>query len=117
MNLLLRWALNTFALWVTVQVVGGLDVAPGGLGSFLFAALVIGLVNAVVRPVMVLLTLPVTVLTFGLFLLVVNGLALALASVLSPLQVAGFGSAVWGALVLTVVSALLSRLLADPKRR
>jgi putative membrane protein len=117
MNLLVRWGLNALALWVTVQLVGGMSMAPGGLVPLLLAALVIGLVNAVVRPVMVLLTLPVTVLTFGLFLLVVNGLALALASVLSPLQIAGFWSAVWGALVLSVVSALLSRLFADPRRR
>jgi len=117
MNLLLRWALNALALWLTVSFVGGMSIASGGLGPLLIAALVIGLVNAVVRPVMVLLTLPVTLLTFGLFLLVVNGLALAVAAAISPLDIAGFGSAVWGALVLSVVSALLSRLFADPRRR
>lgn len=117
MNLLVRWGLNALALWVTVQVVDGMSIAPGGLWPLLLAALVIGLVNAVVRPVMVLLTLPVTVVTFGLFLLVVNGLALAIAAALSPLQIAGFWSAVWGALVLSVVSALLARLFADPRRR
>ncbi len=116
MNLLIRWGLNALALWLTVQLVGGMSIASGGLWPLLLAALVIGLVNAVVRPVMVLLTLPVTLLTFGLFLLVVNGLALALASVLSPLQIAGFWTAVWGALVLSVVSALLSRLFGEPGR-
>jgi putative membrane protein len=117
MNLLVRWGLNALALWVTVQLVGGMSIAPGGLGSLLLAALVIGLVNAVVRPVMVLLTLPVTVLTFGLFLLVVNALALVLAAALSPLQIATFWSAVWGSIVLSIVSALLSRLFGDPRRR
>lgn len=117
MNLFVRWGLNALALWVTVQVVGGMSIAAGGLWPLLLAALVIGLVNAVVRPVMVLLTLPVTVLTFGLFLLVINGLALVLAAALSPLQIAGFWSAVWGSLVLSVVSALLSRLFGDPRRR
>lgn len=117
MNLLVRWALNALALWLTVRFVGGMSIAADGLLPLLGAALVIGLVNAVVRPVMVLLTLPVTLLTFGLFLLVVNGLALAVAAAISPLDIAGFGSAVWGALVLSVVSALLSRLFADPRTR
>ena len=116
MNLLIRWALNAAALWLTVQLLPGVTIASGGLGPLLVAALVVGLVNAVVRPVMVLLTLPVTLLTFGLFLLVVNGLALAVAAAVSPLQLAGFGSAVLGALVLSVFSALLSRLFAEPRR-
>ncbi|MBW6455726.1 MAG: phage holin family protein [Trueperaceae bacterium] len=115
MNLLIRWALNAAALWLTVQLLPGVTIAAGGLGPLLIAALVVGLVNAVVRPVMVLLTLPVTLLTFGLFLLVVNGLALAVAAAVSPLQLAGFGSAVLGALLLSVFSALLSRLFAEPR--
>jgi putative membrane protein len=116
MNLLIRWALNALALWLTVQIGVGVSLARPDLGSLLIAALVVGLVNAVVRPVMVILTLPITVVTFGLFLLVVNGLALALASVISPLQVDGFWGAVWGALVLSVISALLSRLFRDSRR-
>jgi putative membrane protein len=114
MNLLIRWALNAAALWLTVQLLPGVQIS-GGLGPLLIAALVVGLVNAVVRPVMVLLTLPITLLTFGLFLLVVNGLALAVAAAVSPLQLAGFGSAVLGALVLSIFSALLSRLFGDRK--
>ena len=118
MNLLLRWALNALALWLTVQLGVGVSIAQPGLGPLLIAALVVGLVNALVRPIMVILTLPVTVLTFGLFLLIVNGVALALASVLSPLEVAGFWGAVLGALVLSVISAILSRLFRDtPERR
>jgi putative membrane protein len=116
MNLLIRWALNALALWLTVQIGVGVSMAQPGLGPLLIAALVVGLVNAVVRPVMVILTLPVTIVTFGLFLLVVNGLALALASVLSPLQVSGFWGAVFGALVLSVISALLSRVFRDTAR-
>jgi putative membrane protein len=116
MNLLIRWALNALALWLTVQLGVGVSVSQPGLGPLLIAALVVGLVNAVVRPVMVILTLPITVLTFGLFLLVVNALALALASVLSPLEVDGFLGALLGALVLSVISALLSRLFRDPVR-
>ena len=113
MNLLIRWGLNALALWLTVELLPGVSIAPGGLASLLVAALVVGLVNAVVRPVMVLLTLPITLLTFGLFLLVVNALALGVAAAVSPLQLAGFGSAVLGALVLSVFSAMLSRLFGE----
>lgn len=112
-NLLVRWALNTLALYLTVQLGVGVDIVGNGLWPLLLAALVVGLVNAVVRPVMVLLTLPVTLITFGLFLLVVNALALSVAASLSPLTVDGFWGAVLGALVLSVISALLSRLFRD----
>ena len=115
MNLLIRWALNALALWLTVQLLPGVSIS-GGLGPLLVAALVVGLVNAIVRPVMVLLTLPVTLVTFGLFLLVVNGLALAIAAAVSPLQLAGFGWAVLGALVLSLFSAVLSRIFGDRRR-
>jgi len=113
MNLLIRWALNALALWLTVQLLPGVGMSADGLWPLLLAALVVGLVNAVVRPVMVLLTLPVTLLTFGLFLLVVNGLALAIAAAVSPLELAGFGWAVLGSVVLSLFSALLSRLFGD----
>ena len=110
MNLLICWALNALALWLTVQLLPGVGMAADGLWPLLVAALVVGLVNAVVRPIMVLLTLPVTLLTFGLFPLVVNGLALAIAAAVSPLELAGFGWAVLGSVVLSLFSALLSRL-------
>ncbi len=113
MNLLVRWALNALALWLTVEIVPGLGLASPGLWPLLIAALVVGLVNALVRPVMVVLTLPITVLTLGLFLLVVNGLALMLAAAISPLTIDGFWAAVLGALVLSVISAVLSRLFRD----
>lgn len=123
MNLLICWALNALALWLTVQLLPGVGMAADGLWPLLVAALVVGLVNAVVRPIMVLLTLPVTLLTFGLFPLVVNGLALAIAAAVSPLDLAGFGWAVLGSVVLSLFSALLSlfsallsRLFGDRRR-
>ncbi|MDT3682255.1 MAG: phage holin family protein [Truepera sp.] len=112
MNLLLRWALSTVALWLTVRLGVGVSLAADDLFSFLLTALVIGLVNAVVRPVMVVLTLPLTVLSLGLFLLVVNGLALAIAAAITPLELSGFGGAVLGALVLSVLNTLLARVFA-----
>jgi putative membrane protein len=116
MKLLIRWALNAVALWLTVQLNVGLSMSRDGLGPLLAAALVLGLVNAVVRPVMVVLTLPLTFLTLGLFLLVVNGLAIGIVAALTPLQVSGFWGAVLGALVLTVISAVLSRLFQEDRR-
>ena len=116
MNLLARWLLNAFALWLTTRLGVGVTLADDGLFALLIAALVVGLVNAIVRPVMVLLTLPVTLLTFGLFLLVVNALALAVAAAISPIELSGFGAAVWGALVLSIVSAVLERLLRSTRR-
>ena len=116
MNLLLRWLLNAVALWVTVELDVGLYMSQGGLGALLLTALVLGLVNAIVRPIMIILTLPLTLLTLGLFLLVVNALAIAVVAALTPLAVTGFWGAVLGALVLTVISAILSRLIADRDR-
>jgi len=115
MNLLIRWALNALALWLTVTIVPSVSMSSTGLGALLLSALVLGLVNAIVRPVMILLTLPLTVVTLGLFLLVVNGLALGVVAALTPVQLSGAWGAIWGALVLTVISALLSRLFRDDR--
>ena len=93
--------------------------APGApfllAAALLVAALVLGLVNAIVRPLMVMLTLPLTMLSFGLFLLVVNALAIGVVAALTPLTVSGVWGAVFGALVLSVISALLSRLFRDDR--
>lgn len=112
MNLLLRWLLNALALWVTVELDVGLYMTQSGLWPLLLSALVLGLVNAIVRPIMIVLTLPLTILTLGLFLLVVNALAIAVVAALTPLAVTGFLGALVGALVLTVISAILSWLVA-----
>lgn len=108
MNLLIRWGLNALALYLTTLLGVGLYFESQTVGAVLIAALVLGLVNAVIRPIMVVLTLPLTVLTLGLFLLVVNALAVGIVAALTPLNVTGFGGAIVGALVLTVISTLLS---------
>ena len=80
------------------------------------AALVLGLVNALVRPVITILTLPLTIITLGLFYLVVNGLAFGLAAALVPgFSVDGFGSAVLGALVVSIVSWVIGLVTKDKK--
>ena len=115
MNLLARWGLNALALYLTSLLNVGLSFSNTGLVPVLFAALILGLVNAIVRPIMVILTFPFTLITFGLFLLVVNGLALSIVAVLTPLELSGFGGAVLSALVLSVISFLLSRLFWSKK--
>lgn len=106
-GLLFVWLASAFSLWLTAQIVPG--IAIEGFGRALLAAAVLGLLNAVVRPLLVLLTLPVTVLTLGLFLLVVNASMIGLAAwLLDGFTVAGLWPAVLGAVVLSVVSSLVS---------
>jgi putative membrane protein len=115
MGFLVHWVVTAVALAVGARVVPGIAVASGG--TLLVAALVLGLVNAVVRPVLTILTLPITVLTLGLFYLVVNGLAFALAAWLVPgFTVASLGSAIGGALVVSLVSSLLGWILTPRPR-
>jgi putative membrane protein len=107
MKLVLRWLLNAAALWVTDLILPGIAVT--GLTALLIAAVVIGLINALVRPVLLVLTIPITVLTLGLFLLVMNALLFWLAAALVPgFTVAGFLWAFLGALVMAVVGFALS---------
>jgi putative membrane protein len=114
MGFLLHWAIVAAALWVAAYLVPGVVVRS--VTALLIAALVLGLVNALVRPVLTILTLPITILTLGLFYLVVNAAAFGLAAALVPgFEVAGFGSAVIGALLVSVVSWVLGGILA-PKR-
>lgn len=105
----------TLALYLTVALGVGLHMPQDGLGPLLVTAAVIGLVNALVRPILVLLTFPLTVITLGLFLLVVNAVALLIAAAVTPLEVSGFGGAVLGALVLSVINMVLTRLFRTNK--
>jgi putative membrane protein len=118
--LLVRLLVNAAALWVAVRLVPGISFA-GDEVRLLLVALVFGVVNAVVRPVLVLLTLPVLILTLGLFTFVLNALMLWLTSALSGalglgFHVAGFWAAFFGALVVTIVSAVLSLFVRDASR-
>lgn len=110
-NFLIKLLLNAAALWLTTRVYSGVYFENGGAFNVLLAALVLGLVNALIRPLLLLLSLPVTVLTLGLFTLVVNGVVLSIVASLTSLNVAGFGAAIIGALILTVVSWLLDQAL------
>jgi putative membrane protein len=105
-KLILRWLVNAAALYAAVALVPGIEARD--YGSILIAAIVIGLINATLKPIAVLLTLPLTVLTLGLFYLLVNGAMLYLTAALTPgFELAGFGSAVLGAIVVSIVGMLL----------
>jgi putative membrane protein len=113
MTLFLAHLLITAGLLLVVaKIVQGVQVT--GWGAAIIGALVLGLVNAVIRPVMVLLTLPLTILTFGLFLFVVNALVLWLVAALVPgFRIRGFGSALLGSLVLTLLNMLVAAVLGQ----
>lgn len=107
MRFVVNWLIVAAALYVTARLVPGI-VISGGVGRLLLAALVIGLVNAVVKPVLVVLTFPITVVTLGIFYLVLNGLLFYLAAALTPgFRLEGFLAAVLGALVMSVVGMIL----------
>ncbi|MBK8115363.1 MAG: phage holin family protein [Candidatus Accumulibacter sp.] len=115
MRLILLWLLNALALLAVAYLLPSIQVAS--FGSAMVAALVLGLVNAVLRPLLLLLTLPVTLLTLGLFLFVLNGLMFWLAgSLLEGFVVGGFWPGVFGAILYSIFSSLLSSLLPTGKR-
>ncbi|MFO7245869.1 MAG: phage holin family protein [Thermaerobacter sp.] len=105
--MLVRWLINTAALMALPYLYDGVRV--DGVLAALVAAAVLGVVNAVIRPVLLVLTIPLNLLTLGLFTFVINALMLWLvAAVVDGFEVAGFTGAFIGSLLLTVVSALLS---------
>lgn len=117
MRLLLKWLLSAAALLFVAYVYDGVEVQS--FTSALVAAAVIGLFNVVLRPVLVVLTLPVTIVTVGLFLFVVNALMFwAAAGVLDGFQVAGFWAALLGSLIYSVLGLLIESALGGlfPKR-
>lgn len=120
--LLIRFIVSVFALGFTTAIVPGIRIEGDGdlnrglaLGA---AALVLGILNAIVRPILILLTLPITILTLGLFLLVLNGLMLWLTSVVvKGFEVHGFVAALLGAILMTVISFILNRFVKDKNER
>jgi putative membrane protein len=110
LRLVLVWLINAVALIAVAYLMP--SVAVSSFGAALVAALVLGLINAVVRPVLVLLTLPVTILTLGLFIFVLNGLLFwAVAEWVEGFAVGGFWSGVLGAILFSIVSWALSALV------
>jgi len=107
-NFFLTWALAAIALAITAYIVPGLTIATWQAAAV--GAIVMGLVNAIVKPILTLLTLPLTILSLGLFLLVVNAISLALVGYFTPgFTVAGFFPALFGSIVLSLVSWLIEQ--------
>ncbi|MBI4517043.1 MAG: phage holin family protein [Deltaproteobacteria bacterium] len=114
-GLVVRWVVTAFALWLTSQLVSGIELH--GAGAVFIAALVLGVLNACLRPLVLFFTLPINLLTLGLFTLVVNGLMLWLTSgVVRGFEVHGFWSAVGGALLLSLISFVLNVFVSDSGR-
>ena len=112
-HIIISWLVSALALWIVAQIIPGIQVR--GFGSALVACIVIALVNFFVGPVLHFLALPFTILTLGLFLLVVNGFLLKLSSLFTPgFAVHGFFSAVIGSLVLTILNSILRHIVFSP---
>jgi putative membrane protein len=115
MGFLLRVLVNAVAIYLVATIVPGIGV--DGLLTALGAGLVLGLINAIVRPVLILLTLPVTLVTLGLFLVVLNAFCLWLtAQLVRGFEVHGVWPALFGALLISVVSWLLTAFVSDRGR-
>jgi putative membrane protein len=120
MNFLLRWLINAVALFLAVRFVPGLSVEGTGWTVLVVMSVVLGLVNALIRPLVRLVTLPLTAVTFGLFSVVINAAMLWLASWISGrlfpdsrFVIDGLVPALVGAIVVSIVSTILSALLID----
>lgn len=114
-GLVIRWIVNALGLILISQVVKGIEVDT--VSAAFIAAAVLGVINAVLRPVLLFITLPITVLTLGLFALAINGLMLYIAgSVVEGFHVTGFWASVIGALFLSVISGLANAFISDRGR-
>jgi putative membrane protein len=112
---LIRMLITSLGLWVASRVVPGIEIS--GFGTLLGSALLLGFVNAVVRPLLVLLTLPITILTLGIFLLVINAAMLGLvASLFDNFVINGLFSAILGSVIVSLVSWFASWFIG-PKGR
>ena len=114
-GIIIRWLILTVAVIVCAYIVGGIHVA--GFFSAFVAAAFLGILNALFRPILLLVTLPLNILTFGLFTFVINAVLLLMVSgVVSGLEIQGFWSAMGGALIISLISWVLSSFVSDQGR-
>jgi putative membrane protein len=112
-HIIVSWFVSALALWIVAQIIPGIEVH--GFGAALMATVIIAIVNATFGIVLKVLTFPITLLTLGLFLLVVNAFLLKLASLFTPgFSVRGFLSAFFGSIVLTILTTVLRNLVFLP---
>ena len=113
MKLVLRWALNAVALMLLPELIDSLALTS--YSAALISALLLGLINALIRPILILITLPITVLTLGLFTLVINALLFWMVSgLVAGFVVPEFATAFWGALLYSLLTWLVNLALDDP---
>ena len=117
LHFLKSWLINTLAVLVAVQVVHGIHFRDNGLLPPILAALMLGILNAFIRPILMLIALPLLIFTLGLFMLVINALLLCLVSWLMNgyFQVDSFGSAFLGAIIISVISIALNLLTGNSR--
>ena len=110
-----RLLITALGLWVADRLLSGISIT--GTGALIISALLLGVVNAIIRPVILILTLPLTVLTLGFFVLIVNGISLAIAAWLVPgFQIAGLWSATLGAVIVSLTSWVASAFVGGSGR-
>lgn len=112
MVILIRWILNTFALLTVGYLVPGISFTSFFVA--LFASLILGLVNAIIRPILVILTLPINILTLGLFTFIINAIMFIIVSKIVPgFDITSFGSAFWGAIVYWLITWVINSSLKE----
>lgn len=122
MRLLIRWAIVSLALFVAAWLVPGIQVTKSGWAIYAVMAVILGLVNAIVRPILKFLSCPLIILTLGFFVLAINAFSLMLSSYIAVnwfgvgFYIDGFWSAFWGALIVSLVSTVLSAIVIDDER-
>jgi putative membrane protein len=115
MGFLIRALIAAFGLWLATRLVAGITVDD--VRTLLLAGLLLGIVNAIVRPIAIVLTFPITIVTLGVFLLVINAAMLALVAALLPgLHIASFGAALFGALIVSITGWIGSFLVGSRAR-
>jgi len=115
MGFFFRLLITALGLWAATKLIPGVQI--NGWGNLLVAALLLGIVNAVIRPVILILTLPLTVLTLGLFILVVNGISLSVVAWLMPgFTLSGLGSAILGSVIVGLTSWFASTFVGGSGR-
>ena len=111
---LAHWGVTALALWLTSFIFHGISFSSKK--SLLISALLLGLVNAVIRPIVIILTIPLTLVTFGLFLLVINAVMMMLVSALVPgFRISGFWTAFFASIVVTLISIFVGMVIFGPE--
>lgn len=103
---LFRWAMNSFGIWISLRLLG--TMSDGGLLTFVLTGLIFSIINSVLKPIIIILSLPAILLTLGLFTLIINGLMVYLAIVLAPNVSITFGDAIIAGIILSLVNYIVS---------